>query len=700
MEVGRISWRGPPLGLQIMVLLLGGLVVAQLVTLFLTLILPPAPKAQYRLEDVAAVLSGREPTSAGGKALQRSVEAGPPQISGPGWLGSEGSRADLARLIGADPADVMLSFYTPLPFAGTTEKRRYSMANDGFVPVALAGAAQIRPAGLILAQFQPPPPGGGGGFPGGPMTSPQAFPPPQGGRQEFPADRFQRSGGAGDGRIVQPARPGPGMGDSSAPRTPRIDRVLQPDSAVSDVPTNGRLPAAPAPSPNDNQSAGSRAYGPPRPPALPQNGGRGAPPADRMAQPSLFPPRTTLVPGEASVSTAPVRESIEADNRDQPNSAPPARIVAPPTAAVGQSPVVTAPTPAPARAATRAPQRQEPTASQTVIGPPERRSLFGLAPAPYVEGDFIAALRLSDGRWAVVHPKPEPFPNAWQRRVLLWFAISLALVAPFGWLFARRLVKPLKAFAQAAEQLGRDPSATIVPLQGPAEIGRAAHAFNLMQNRLRSFVDDRTAMVGAISHDLRTPLTRMRFRIEDVSDDARDGLLQEVDEMEAMITQVIEFIRDASTPGARERLDLRTLVDDVVEDARLIGADVTIERADSATVEVDVLGMRRLLDNLLENAVKYGQRARVRLTTDQESAVAEIIDDGPGLPDDEIERAFEPFYRSEAARASDKAGSGLGLAVCRSIARAHGGDVRLLRSNEGFLAQIRVPLAYGTELAA
>jgi signal transduction histidine kinase len=282
----------------------------------------------------------------------------------------------------------------------------------------------------------------------------------------------------------------------------------------------------------------------------------------------------------------------------------------------------------------------------------------------------------------------------------LWFAISLALVAPFGWLFARRLVKPLQRFAGAAEQLGRDPSAAIVPLDGPAEIGRAAHAFNLMHNRLRSFVDDRTAMVGAISHDLRTPLTRMRFRIEDVPDDVRDGLLHEVDEMEAMITQVIEFIRDASTPGARERLDFRTLVDDVVEDARLVGADITIERADSATVEVDVLGMRRLLDNLLENAVKYGQRARVRLTTDDESAVAEIIDDGPGLPDDEIERVFEPFYRSEAARASDKAGSGLGLAVCRSIARAHGGDVRLLRSIDGFRAEIRVPLAYGAELAA
>ena len=237
----------------------------------------------------------------------------------------------------------------------------------------------------------------------------------------------------------------------------------------------------------------------------------------------------------------------------------------------------------------------------------------------------------------------------------------------------------------------------MIAVDGPAEIGRAAHAFNLMQTRLRSFVDDRTAMIGAISHDLRTPLTRMRFRIEDVPDDAREGLLEEVAEMEAMITSVLEFIRDASAPGLRERLDLRTLVDDVVEDAVMIGNDVAVESAQPATVDIDVLGMRRVFDNLLENAVKYGSRARVRLSTDATSAIAEIRDDGPGLPEHELERVFEPFYRSEAARSSDKGGNGLGLAVCRSIARAHGGDVRLIRSAEGFLAQVRVPLAYGND---
>jgi signal transduction histidine kinase len=205
-------------------------------------------------------------------------------------------------------------------------------------------------------------------------------------------------------------------------------------------------------------------------------------------------------------------------------------------------------------------------------------------------------------------------------------------------------------------------------------------------------------MVGAISHDLRTPLTRLRFRIEEIEDDRiREGMTEEVEEMEAMITSVLAFLRDAATPGVRERLDLRTIVDDVVEDAAMVGGDVAVESAAEAPVEVDVLGMRRLLANLVENAVKYGGRTRVRVSIEANEAVADVIDDGLGVPEDDLERVFEPFYRAPDAHSSEKRGSGLGLAVCRSIARAHGGDVRLLRAADGFTAQLRVPLLYRPE---
>src|SRR5262249_7169752 len=236
----------------------------------------------------------------------------------------------------------------------------------------------------------------------------------------------------------------------------------------------------------------------------------------------------------------------------------------------------------------------------------------------------------------------------------------------------------------------------ILALEGPAELGRAAHAFNRMQSRLKSFVDDRTAFVGAISHDLRTPLTRLRFRIEDVPDNLREGMLGEVDEMEQMISSVLNFIRDASEPGTREQIDLSTLVEDVIEDAVFVGKDVKLAQTERAPVEVDALGMRRLLGNLVENAVKYGEKAEVHLFTDEQEAIAEIRHNGPGLPEDELERVFQPFYRAPPARASTKHGTGLGLAVCRSIARAHGGDVKLVRGQRGLVAQLRLPLAYGT----
>ncbi|MCW5616141.1 MAG: hypothetical protein KIT32_13575, partial [Rhodocyclaceae bacterium] len=249
-------------------------------------------------------------------------------------------------------------------------------------------------------------------------------------------------------------------------------------------------------------------------------------------------------------------------------------------------------------------------------------------------------------------------------------------------------------FAAAAEQLGRDPVAPVMRLEGPAEMGRAALAFNRMQSRLRSFVDDRTAMIGAISHDLRTPLTRMRFRIEDVPAELGVAMLADVEEMERMINSVLAFVRDASEPGGREKLDLRSLVEDVVEDTVFIGNDAVCEGTAAAWVDVDAIAIRRLLTNLVDNAVKYGTKAKLRLFVDGRDAVVEVLDDGPGLSDDELEQVFKPFYRTAAARASGNLGSGMGLAVCRSIARAHGGDVTLVPRAGGLTAKVRLPLAF------
>jgi signal transduction histidine kinase len=322
---------------------------------------------------------------------------------------------------------------------------------------------------------------------------------------------------------------------------------------------------------------------------------------------------------------------------------------------------------------------------------PVRRGLFAPPPAAYIEGDFIAAQRVGD-RWIVVKPRPEAFPTAWQSRVMLWFLLSFILVGPLGWLFASRLTAPLRSFADAAERLGRDPSAPATVEGGSAEIARAAAAFNLMQARLKRYVEDRTAMIGAISHDLRTPLTRMRFRLEAAPEKLKPGFESDMDQMEAMISSVLTFMRDQAEGGARERLDLRTLLDEAVKNAVAGGADVALEPGEPVEVQADPVALNRVFANLLDNAVKYGGRAVVRLDKDGAEAIATVRDFGPGLPESELERVFKPFYRAPHAVASDASGMGLGLANSRSIVLAHGGAIRL-RSQDGLTAEVRLPAA-------
>ncbi len=309
---------------------------------------------------------------------------------------------------------------------------------------------------------------------------------------------------------------------------------------------------------------------------------------------------------------------------------------------------------------------------------------------PYVDGGFVAALR-TGAAWTVIRPAPQGLLSGWERRVLLWFGLSFAVIGPIGYLFARRLTAPLAAFSLAAERLGRDVRAPPVSPHGPVELQRAAGALNSMQARLQRHLEDRTAMIGAISHDLRTPLARLKFRLERVAPDARAPMLADINQMEAMLTSVLTFIRDASEPGTRERVDLRSIVECVVDDAALLGADASLEPGETLLVEVDPGAIQRVLTNLVDNAVKYGGEARVSLRRVGEEAVAQVADAGPGLSPVELARVFEPFYRSGPARTLDGDGVGLGLSIARSIARAHGGEVELYPAVTGLLAELRLP---------
>ena len=308
---------------------------------------------------------------------------------------------------------------------------------------------------------------------------------------------------------------------------------------------------------------------------------------------------------------------------------------------------------------------------------------------------FSASVQQADGRWATVEPR-HGLLSPWQQRVLLGLVISMLLLAPLVWWMARRLTRPIRVFADAAERLGADPDAEPLTPSGPSEVRTAIHAFNDMQASLRNHMRQRTQTVAAIAHDLRTPLTRLRFRAEQAPDAVRDRMAADIEEMDALIAQAMAFVRGETTPERREALDLDALAADCVAGFAETGAAVTFDGGQTMPVTADPAALRRALDNLIGNAVKYGGGARVKAFAAGGAAVVIVEDDGPGLPDEELETAFEPFHRGERSRSRETGGAGLGLTVARQAARASGGDVVLANRPEGGLvARLHLPLASG-----
>ncbi|HEX2801527.1 MAG TPA: HAMP domain-containing protein, partial [Phenylobacterium sp.] len=210
----------------------------------------------------------------------------------------------------------------------------------------------------------------------------------------------------------------------------------------------------------------------------------------------------------------------------------------------------------------------------------ERIAREGVSEQHFMIAPFSVAIRRDDGRWTTVSPEPAFGLSAWQQRIVLWFILSAIAMVPITYVFARRLSAPIRLFAEAAERLGRDPQTEPLVLEGPSEIGVAVRAFNDMQERLRRYVEDRTAMVGAIAHDLRTPLTRLRFRIETLPDEQRTKMAADLDQMEAMISAALTFVRDASRPGERTPLELSSLLESLCDEMAETGHATAVESGD------------------------------------------------------------------------------------------------------------------------
>jgi len=238
---------------------------------------------------------------------------------------------------------------------------------------------------------------------------------------------------------------------------------------------------------------------------------------------------------------------------------------------------------------------------------------------------------------------------------------------------------PLMRFSRAAERVGLDVHAPPFPEQGPAQLRRAIRAFNEMQVRLQRMLTDRTLMLGAISHDLRTPLTRLRLRIEtDRVADEQPKMLADIETMEAMLTSTLSFVRGVDDAEAHEAVDLDLALQTVCDLVSDVGGDVSYDGTARCRYTCKPQAMMRALTNVVANAAKYGLHARIALRRAPERGyVIDVADDGPGIPDDEKAKVFEPFYRTSAARDRDSEGMGLGLSIARSIILAHGGSIEL-----------------------
>jgi len=283
--------------------------------------------------------------------------------------------------------------------------------------------------------------------------------------------------------------------------------------------------------------------------------------------------------------------------------------------------------------------------------------------------------------------------------VLFGTVVALSLVA------VRWVTGPLSSLATAAEKLGQDIHRPPLPETGPLEARRAARAFNTMQQRLQRFIADRTRILTAMSHDLKTPITRLRLRTELLDDDAlRAKFAKDLADMESMVTQTLDFMRDASAAEPLQRVDFMALLESLQSDYQDTGSTVGIEGRIAQPFNGRPLALRRCLTNLLDNAVRYGKRATLKVEEAVDRITIRVLDEGPGMPEEEFERAFEPFFRGESSRSRETGGTGLGLGIARNIARAHGGDLELKNRPQGGLeailtlpqATLRVPLAAGT----
>ncbi|MBN6103176.1 HAMP domain-containing protein [Xanthomonas sp. CFBP 8703] len=322
------------------------------------------------------------------------------------------------------------------------------------------------------------------------------------------------------------------------------------------------------------------------------------------------------------------------------------------------------------------------------LPPPQRRDFDRQDASLEPPTCRLIALRLDDGTPLRLGLQTQPIARQTALAVDPLFLSLLALaIALLAYVVARIASTPLQRLADAAADLGQDLQRPPLQVRGPLEVRRAAQAFNAMQQRLQRHLGERTQMLAAITHDLQTPSTRLRLRLENVQDEAlRERLIGDLAAMQALIREGLELARSAETAEQRAALDLDSLLQSVVEDAAEAGADAVFEHGCGAVLPLRPLAMHRLFSNLVDNALKYGGSVRVAAERHADGTLAVYVRDrGPGIAEAELETVFAPFVRLETSRSRETGGAGLGLTIARALAEKDGATLRLRNLPEGGL---------------
>jgi signal transduction histidine kinase len=295
-------------------------------------------------------------------------------------------------------------------------------------------------------------------------------------------------------------------------------------------------------------------------------------------------------------------------------------------------------------------------------------------------------VRLNDGQWVRIAAVSESETPALPNDLIAQLLITLMIVTAVVMIAVRQATKPLQQLAQAADTLGRDLDAPPLAERGPTETRRAAQAFNRMQERIKRLVDERARALAAVSHDLRTPLTRLRLRAELVGDDRlREQMAADLDSMAAMIDATLDYLRGLQDSETARRIDMDALLQSLAEDAAVLGKVISVEGLAHAPYTGRLSALRRALQNLIDNAIKYGHSARLRIEDDAATLRLIVEDDGPGIAAAELDRVTEPYYRPDASRSRETGGVGLGLSIVKDIALMHGGELLLANRPQGGL---------------